>query len=124
MILWKEVTANLASGTPTIASIQFDLPKGVITKLDVTIPLGHVGLTETRIFYQAYQVFPLVSGAFRGDASYISFHPNLVLDDPPREMIIQVTNRDDTFNHTVYVMIEIDTKLALGVTLSELLQLG
>ena len=124
MILNVDVTALKKITSATIGLKSLTLPKGELTNIQLIIPSGHVGLTLTKFFYQGHQIWPLVTGSFRGNDTLITINPKLQINEQPRELLIQLINNDDTFTHTVYVIVEIDTQSNKGISINDLLSLG
>lgn len=95
-----ECPANTAAAAPT--EVLARLPKGVVTKVAVQIPLGVKGLTGAQVWRGRYQVWPSNPGAyFKGDDVVIEWAENYELRDEPQTLRLRVWNSDDTFAHTV-----------------------
>lgn len=124
MILNVDITATKNVNGGTIAQATLILAQGELTNLQLIIPTGHVGLTRTVFFYQGHQIWPLVTGSFRGNGSHIIVNPKLQIDTQPRELTIQLTNFDDSYVHTVYAIIEVDTQSGEGISVTDLIELG
>ena len=124
MILNDTITALKLNIIPTTKQKTFILPKGKLNDLQLIIPTGHVGLTETVFYYQGHQIFPLISGNFKGNGTHIKINPGLRIDTQPRELKVILTNYDDTYEHSIYVILEIDTTSNEGLSIQELISLS
>jgi len=100
------IPANTTRADPTVVTL--DTANMRIIGLDITFPDGCVGLVECSIDYQGRQVFPYnPEGKFVGNGQTISIHPQLDFIGPPFDLSIVGINTDDTFEHTLYVVIDV-----------------
>jgi len=88
------------------------LDKGLIKMLIIQIPAGHAGLTHFALYRGDSQVWPKnADGKFVGDNIVLPFdhewYPLLV---EPYELIFRGWNEDDTYDHTVYIYIQLITR--------------
>ena len=84
---------------------------GILTKMIVMFPAGHVGLTFVSVFYNARQIIPNHIGEFlRGSGVSLPFEPDEDLTEAPHIITLSGYNEDDTFEHTVYFWFEIKPK--------------
>ena len=78
-----------------------------IIGLDITFPDGCVGLVECWIEYQGRQIFPYnPDGTFVGNGQTIHTAPQFDLLGPPFGLLIYGINSDDTFDHTLYIVVD------------------
>lgn len=117
------VPANTGKDNP--ASYTFVISPMRINSIDITFPDGCVGLVECWFEYQTIQIFPYNrDGCFIGNGQTIRIQPMVDLLEPPWELIIKATNNDDTFDHTLYVIVDasfIDKKGNIGANIIEAL---
>lgn len=100
------IPANTTSNDPTIVTLSGTSMR--VVGLDITFPDGCVGLVECSIDYQGRQLFPYnPEGRFVGNGQTISIHPQIDLIGPPHEISIVGVNADDTFEHTLYIVIDV-----------------
>lgn len=100
------IPANTTSDDPIIVTLPGTNMR--IIGLNITFPSGCVGLVECSIDYQGRQLFPYnPEGKFVGNGQTISIHPQIDLLGPPHEISIVGVNADDTFEHTLYIIIDV-----------------
>ena len=91
---------------------EIKLDKGLIKKLIVQIPAGHAGLTHFALYRGDSQVWPKnPNQKFVGDNITLTFddewYPIL---QPPYSLFFRGWNEDDTYDHTVYIYIQLITR--------------
>jgi len=80
---------------------------GVIHEISVYFPLGCCGLVYVQILEGGHQFVPSTSGQFlRGDGMLIDSKEFYEITDAPRYITIKVWNTDDTYDHTIEVLIK------------------
>jgi len=91
---------------------ELPLHKGVIKKLVVLIPYGHMGLTHFALLRGNAQVFPVnPDQKFSGDGLVLSFDEvNYPLLEEPYMLLFEGWNEDDTYDHAVYLYLQVMTK--------------
>lgn len=83
------------------------LPIGRINRLWVEFPKGCMGLAGFQIWRGARQIFPVVQGQFMtGDGIFIPLAFTHILESEPLQIIGKSYNLDDTYSHTMTVIIE------------------
>lgn len=86
------------------------IPPGILRKFLIMFPAGHAGLTHLVIYFNDRQILPEQIGTdFTGDNALLSFEPNINLNEAPNRIKTSAWNTDDTYSHTIYVWLEIDT---------------
>lgn len=100
----QQITAPI--NTPQSSPVTVVIPAVISTVQTVHIrfPDGCAGLVGVRLTDRGSQFAPLY-GWIEGNATEINLTVNRKLQGPPREIIVQVYNEDDTFPHTVEVRI-------------------
>ena len=107
-IYQKTITTSKStpSGSPKETTIT--LEKGVITRARIVFPYGCVGLLYVQIFHGTDQILPYSSGYLRGDGDRFRFDNfNYPLLTTPYEVIIKTWNDDDTYDHSVDILLEV-----------------
>lgn len=117
------VPANTGVDNP--ASYTFVISPMRINAIEMTFPTGCVGLVECWFEYQTIQIFPYNrDGRFIGNGQTIPIKPIVDLLEPPWELIVKATNEDDTFDHTLYIVVDasfIDKKGNVGANIIDAL---
>ena len=91
----------------TPVSLVFKLYPMTIRRIEVTFPSGCVGLVSVWFEYQSRQIWPINDlGTFKGNNQTVVFRPNFEVVDSPHVLTLHGSNSDDTFPHTVYVVID------------------
>jgi len=100
------IPVNTTADDPKIVTLPGTYMR--IIGLDITFPTGCVGLVKCWIEYQGRQLFPYnPEGTFVGNGQTISTNPQLDLDGPPFGISIMGINADDTFEHTLSIVIDV-----------------
>jgi len=72
--------------------------------VSIRFPPGPSGLLEVAIFYGEKQIWPSEEGqVFKGDNEWIHFEDYWPLPETPCRLIIKAVNRDEVYEHSVYV---------------------
>lgn len=83
------------------------LPIGRINKIWVEFPLGCAGLAAVQLWRGVQQIFPLPSGNWlRSHNSVLNFAFTHEINTEPYEVEIRGYNLDDTYNHTIWIGLE------------------
>jgi len=92
--------ANTLQAAPT--EVLAKLVPGVVTQVEVQIPLGVKGLTGSQVWRGDHQLWPSNPGGyFKGDNVRISWLDQYDLDDEPLTLRLRAWNNDDSFPHTI-----------------------
>lgn len=106
MIFRKGVTTPKDTFETAKKVTRLKLTKGIITKIDISFPIGCAGLLHVAINYGLHQVWPINSDeSFAGDGETISFEEHIVVENDPFELMIYTWNLDDTYEHMCAVRI-------------------
>ena len=82
--------------------------KGVIHRVIIVIPPGHLGLTGLRILHESTTIAPSnPDGWFRGDDVRIDYNERYEIKSSPALIEFQAYNLDQTFDHEFVVGIGI-----------------
>ncbi len=99
------IPSNTTTKNPS--SLDFKLYPMTIRRIEMTFPSGCVGLVGVWFEYQDRQVWPINAlGVFKGENQTIVFEPNFEVIDLPHVLTLKGINSDDTFPHTVYVVVD------------------
>jgi hypothetical protein len=108
MIYYYEVItpANTPESSAQVTTLA--LNRGVITKVNILFPTGCAGLLRARLKRFGRQIFPSSSGeSFAGNGTMVEWIDNYELDEEPFVMDLETWNDDDTYQHALYISIEI-----------------
>ena len=99
------IPANTTEASP--AQIEIPIVAITVKAVEVTFPSGCVGLVGVWFEYQDRQIWPYnLRARFRGNDQTIRFTPGIELQEPPLLLTIRGITEDDTFSHTVYVVVD------------------
>lgn len=94
-----------------IASYQsyiLELPISQIYRIWIEFPLGCVGLVGVQLWRKVEQIFPLPAGVWlRSNGVTLNFYFSHLIDAEPYEVEIRGYNLDDTYQHTIWVGLEL-----------------
>ena len=100
------IPPNTVEGTPIYAS--YDIGRGVIREMVVSIPDGHKDLARLNVKTRGKILVPEFGSGeiwIRGNNARLVISPvtPIVLDGPPYEITLWGWNEDDTYEHTFTV---------------------
>jgi len=99
------IPANTTVDDP--AMVELTTANMRVIGLDIDFPTGCVGLVECWIEYQGRQIFPYnPEGTFVANGRSIHTAPQFDLLGPPFGIRIYGINADDTFDHTLYIVVD------------------
>ena len=99
------IPANTTEAAP--AQIEIPIVPITVKSVEITFPSGCVGLVGAWFEYQDRQIWPYnLKARFRGNDQTIRITPGIELEEPPLLLTIRGINEDDTFPHTVYVVVD------------------
>lgn len=108
MLYFFEVStgANTLEGASQITPLS--LNRGTISKVAILFPTGSAGLLHARLRRFGRQVFPTSTGeSFAGNGTLIEWLESYRLEEEPFGMDLETWNLDDTYDHKLFVAIEI-----------------
>lgn len=95
---------NTAEADAKITEIK--ITNGVITQVMIIFPTGCAGLVNIQFFMGGHQFVPSTEGqVIKADGVLITSPEFLVITDAPRIITVKTWNDDDTFPHTLEVLI-------------------
>ena len=100
---------DLPKGTSEEGYFAFslNLPAGVIRKIWAEFPNGCMGLVGVQLWRGPRQIFPLPEGVWlRSNDSVLNFAFSEIIDREPFTVELRAYNLDDTYNHTVWIGLE------------------
>ena len=109
---------TIPANTPEISPIEkeLEIKEGVITRISVLIPGGHLALAGFRLLYGIEPIFPAQEAAWikGNDESFVIDEWWDLVEEPCR-LRVQGYNTDETFDHTFYIrIIALPRKVALA----------
>ena len=106
MIYTKDITTPIlgAEGNPKKTILK--VTKGLVYRVEISLPPGPCGLLHISLFDGGYQVWPQeYLQTFSGDAETISFDDVYLKMTQPFQFEILTSNEDDTYEHWCQVRI-------------------
>jgi len=101
------------------------LGSGRISKVDFHFPAGCAGLVGVRVLQGASQLWPLTSGEWIvSDDHTVTFSSDYLLDVRPYNLTIVGYSEDDTYPHTIYISITVDSVVDSSQPIVEAISLG
>lgn len=89
-------------------SYTLELPVSQIYRVWIEYPLGCAGLVGVQLWRKVEQIFPLPAGVWlRSNGVTLSFYFSHLIDAEPYEVEIRGYNLDDTYQHTIWVGLEL-----------------
>lgn len=89
-------------------SVTLPLPISQSERIWIEFPEGCKGLAGIQLYHGVKQIFPLPEGNwFRSDGYTFSFRFSNLFSIEPYEVEIRGYNLDDTFQHTIWVALEL-----------------
>ena len=99
------IPANTTIDAPAEETLAISAMR--IEQVAITFPTGCVGLVECWFEYQSMQIFPYNrEKTFAGNGQTVEIEPKIDLFDSGSDLTIKGINADDTFEHTLYIVID------------------
>ena len=93
-----------------------DMPRGVITRVDIKFPAGCHGMVKARLFLESLQFVPLSSDEWvTGDDETVPTETGIELADHPYKIKFVACSPDTEYDHTITVRIEVKLEEAAGI---------
>jgi hypothetical protein len=109
------ITADTLAEEPLTDWLQ--LPKGIITHVDVKFPAGCHGMVGVRLFQEALQLIPLSEDEWvTGDDESVPTDTYAELLEAPYKLKIKACSPNTDYDHTVTVRINVQPEYAAGVS--------
>lgn len=94
-----------------------ELPKGIITHVDVKFPAGCHGMVKIRLFQESLQLIPLSEDEWvTGDDEPVPTDTYAELLSFPYKLKIKACSPDTDYDHTVTVRINVQPEYAAGIS--------
>ncbi len=101
------IPADTAESDPE--SVIIPVSTCVINRVELTFPSGCVGLVGVWFEYLDHQIWPTnTGGRYRGNGQTIRINPNFEIKEPPFEITMYGFNEDDTYQHIIYVVLDVE----------------
>src|SRR3990167_779674 len=98
------IAANTAESSASRTDIK--VTNGIITQVQILFPSGCAGLVNVQLFTGGHQFVPSTHGqVIKADGVLISSPEFLEITDAPRIISIVAWNNDETYPHTIEVLI-------------------
>lgn len=117
MLYSKQI--KLIHGTSSLSPSKtyFKVNKGVISRIWVTFPSGCVGLVKMRMYHEGHPFIPVNQENYiRGNGYTFEFPVMYEIISEPQLITIEAWNEDDTYDHTIDILILILPKSAVYPT--------
>lgn len=116
-----EIPANTA--TSNLLDTRIKISAGTITEVLIHIPWGCANLVGLQIFYNTWQILPLSRGEFLGGNDFTHrYQLHYEISEEPYELKVLSYNDDDTYEHTIPVIVTMSRKV-VNQKLKQLLEL-
>jgi len=100
------IPANTPESSPVRRKIRIDI--GVIDRIEIRIPPGHLALARIRVKYGEVPILPVNPGAWiKGDNETIVDEPMLLIDQEPAELTLEGWNEDEIYSHEFVVRVRV-----------------
>ena len=98
------IPANTQGSAPTSTKIKLSL--GFIHTIWLTFPPGCVGLVKIRMLIDGHPFLPVHQDSYiSGDGYTFPFPVMFEITDEPMTLTVEAWNDDDTYNHSIQVII-------------------
>lgn len=107
------VALTIPPNTPikTPVKLGVNLLPCIMDEVSITFPSGCAGLVGVKFIFEGSQVFPFnLDGHFVGNDQVISVHPKYIFISSPNVLTVLGYNLDDTFPHTIHVILDVTIK--------------
>jgi len=106
MIYTASITTSANTSEANAKQTKIKITNGVITQVIIIFPAGCVGLVNVQFFMGGHQFVPSTEGqVLKGNDILITSPEFLEINDAPRIITIKTWNDDDTYDHTVEILI-------------------
>lgn len=90
--------------------LDFELPRGVINRVEVAFPPGPMGLAHLQIFHEEHQLFPTIpEESFAWNDINIAWAEEYELEEPWNDLSLRGWNLDDSYEHTISVRFSVSS---------------
>ena len=111
MAYTKSLTVPKDTSPTSPVPVNIPIQSMIVDRVEITFPSGCVGLVGVRFKYPSHVLFPYNSDDwFKGNGQTVIFTPNLELKERPLFITVEAYNIDDTYKHTVYIVIDAEFK--------------
>jgi hypothetical protein len=108
------IAANTTEAIPLKKWLE--LPKGILTHIDIKFPAGCHGMVKVRLFQEALQLVPLTADEWvTGDDETVPTETYAELLSKPYKLRFKACSPDTTYDHKITVRIEIQPEEAAGI---------
>lgn len=91
-------------------TIEIDLPRGVLTRIEYLFPSGQFCLAKVAVFYGLERISPHRYGDWLcGNDEKVVDDLSFELPDEPTRLTVAGYNLDDVYDHTVYLRFQVQT---------------
>ena len=114
MIYTASILTSANTTETSAKKTELKVTDGVIHEVSVYFPPGCAGLVYCQIYEGGHQFVPSTEGMFlRGDDILIDSKEFYEISDAPRWITIKTWNLDESYDHTIEVMIKQLPKYAI-----------
>jgi len=111
MLFTFDVTAPVGSTKTSPASLEMKLKAGVVSKISVLIPDGHMALAHLAIKYGETQIMPWGDNQnLHGNDESVTWEEGFELPSEPASLTAQAWNDDEENPHTFYLRVWVTPK--------------
>ena len=106
MIYTASIKTNANTAESVAKKTRLKITNGVITQVMILFPAGCAGLVNVQLFMGGHQFVPSTEGqVIKADNQLIVSPEFLAITDEPRIITIKTWNLDETYPHTIEVMV-------------------
>ena len=108
----------IPSSTPASAPVveEIELPKGVITDVEIDLYAGHHGLAKVRVVHNEFQIYPSNPDAwYSGEDVTIAFTDRYSLPEAWNYVTFEGYNEDTVNQHGAALRLTVEEKLPQGL---------
>ena len=106
MLFSKQITIAKNTSEANASQTEIKVSKGVITNIWINFPSGCAGLVKLRVYHEGHPFLPVNADNYiRGNNYTFKFPIMYEITEEPMTLKVELWNDDDTFEHTIDVLI-------------------
>jgi hypothetical protein len=111
MLYSKQVILSSGGTEATSTKVNFKVNKGVIYRAWLIFPPGCAGLVKVRVYHEVHPIMPVNISDYIAADDYVFEIPLFFeIEDEPYLITFEGWNEDDTYNHTISLLLLIVDK--------------
>jgi len=106
MLYSKHITLPPKKTEATSTKEHFKVNKGIIYRAWLVFPSGCAGLVKVRVYHEGHPILPVNANDYIKGNDYVFEVPLFFeVTDEPYDIVFEGWNEDDTYEHTVTLML-------------------